>query len=83
MGAIGEVVGATGVILTLVYLTTQIRQNTRQLRSQGHQGITDSYNAILGQLLADDSLFKTAEERKAQVAHVWTIRYGRTVKFQQ
>src|SRR6478672_9361435 len=58
-GAIGEVVSAIGVVLTLIYLTTQIRQNTRQLRSEGHRGITDSYNAILTQLLADDSLFKT------------------------
>ena len=58
-GAIGEVVSAVGVVLTLIYLTTQIRQNTRQLRSEGHRGITDSYNAILAQLLVDDSLFKT------------------------
>jgi hypothetical protein len=59
-GAIGEVVSAIGVVFTLIYLTTQIRQNTRQLQSQGHQGMTDSYNALLAQLLADDSLFKTA-----------------------
>jgi hypothetical protein len=58
-GAVGEVVGAIGVILTLIYLATQIRQNTRQLRSEGHQGITGSYNDTLSQLLADDSLFKT------------------------
>ena len=58
-GAIGEIVGAIGVILTLIYLATQIRQNTRQLRSEGHQGITDGYNDILGQLLADDTLFET------------------------
>ena len=58
-GAIGEVVGAIGVILTLLYLATQIRQNTRQIRSEGHQGITDSYSATLGQLLADDELFKS------------------------
>ena len=58
-GAIGEVVGAIGVILTLIYLATQIRQNTRQLRSEGHQAITGSYNDTLSQLLADDSLFKT------------------------
>jgi hypothetical protein len=58
-GAIGEIVSAIGVLLTLIYLTTQIRQNTRQLRSEGHRGITDSYNAILAQLLADDSLFTT------------------------
>ncbi len=58
-GAIGELVGAIAVILTLIYLATQIRQNTRQLRSEGHRAITDSYGVTLGQLLADDSLFKT------------------------
>ncbi len=58
-GAIGEVVSAIGVIATLLYLTTQIRQNTRQMRSEGHQAITDSYNVTLGQLLASDALFET------------------------
>jgi hypothetical protein len=59
-GAIGKIVSAIGVVFALIYLTTQIRQNTRQLQSQGHQGMTDSYNSLLAQLLADDSLFKTA-----------------------
>ena len=58
-GAVGEVVGAIAVIVTLLYLAMQIRQNNRQLRSEGHQGITDSYAVTLGQLLADDELFKT------------------------
>ncbi len=58
-GAVGEMVGAIGVIITLLYLATQIRQSTRQMRSEGHQGITDSYSITLGQLLADDALFET------------------------
>ena len=32
IGAIGEVIGAAGVILTLVYLAYQIKQNTIQLK---------------------------------------------------
>ena len=31
IGAIGEVLGAVGVIVTLIYLARQIRQNSRQL----------------------------------------------------
>ena len=31
-GAIGEIVGAVAVVLTLVYLAVQIRENSRQLR---------------------------------------------------
>ena len=56
---VGEVVGAAGVILTLIYLAFQVRQNTRQMRSEGHQAITDSYSETLGQLLADPALFET------------------------
>ena len=58
-GAVAEVVGAIGVIVTLVYLAAQIRQNTRQMRSEGHQAIADAYSVTLGQLLADGSLFRT------------------------
>ena len=31
LGSLGEFVGAIGVVLTLVYLAHQIRQNTTQL----------------------------------------------------
>lgn len=41
IGAIGEIVGATAVVVTLIYLTTQIRQNTRQLASTSLQGLAD------------------------------------------
>ena len=58
-GAIGEIVGAGAVIITLLYLATQIRQNSSQIRSEGHVRVTDSYNDIIRQLLADDALFKT------------------------
>jgi hypothetical protein len=34
LGALGEFVGAMAVLVTLVYLVLQIRQNTRSIRSQ-------------------------------------------------
>jgi hypothetical protein len=34
LGAIGEIVGAIAVVLTLGYLAVQIRQNTRSLRAE-------------------------------------------------
>ena len=58
LGNYGEFVGAIAIVVTLVYLATQIRQNTRQIRNEGHAGISDSYNEILRQLLADNELFK-------------------------
>ncbi|MEQ8693873.1 MAG: hypothetical protein RIC85_00900 [Gammaproteobacteria bacterium] len=33
IGAVGEIVGALGVILTLAYLAAQVRQNTEEMRS--------------------------------------------------
>ena len=33
IGAIGEVGGAVGVIVTLIYLAGQLRQNTKALRT--------------------------------------------------
>ncbi len=57
-GAVGDIIGAIAVIITLIYLATQIRQNTRQIRNDGHKGVTDSYNEILAQLLSDNELFK-------------------------
>lgn len=42
IGAIGETLGAIGVIVTLVYLAAQLRQNTRALRSNSWQAIQDA-----------------------------------------
>ncbi len=42
LGAIGETVGALGVIGTLVYLAVQIRQNTKSLRASTYQAVLDS-----------------------------------------
>jgi hypothetical protein len=35
--ALGDVIGGLGVIASLVFLAIQVRQNTRQIRSQGFQ----------------------------------------------
>lgn len=40
LGAIGELVGAVGVIATLVYLAMQIRQNSNVVRSSTRQAIS-------------------------------------------
>jgi len=39
LGAIGEFVGSIAVLVTLIYLSVQVRQNTRHVRAQmGHDG---------------------------------------------
>jgi hypothetical protein len=44
VGAVAELLGALGVIISLVYLATQIRQNTRSVRMSSHHGIVDQFN---------------------------------------
>lgn len=39
LGNIGDLIGGIGVVITLIYLTTQIRQNTRSLRLTSIQQI--------------------------------------------
>lgn len=40
LGNIGEFIGAAAVVVSLLYLGVQIRQNTRSLRAAAHQSIT-------------------------------------------
>jgi len=50
LGAIGEIVGAIGVILSLLYLASQVRSNSRQLRHASAQAVLDKLNGLIGQL---------------------------------
>ncbi len=45
--AVAELVAATGVIVSLAYLATQVRQNTRSIRAAATQDLLLGYNAIL------------------------------------
>ena len=56
IGAIGEIVGAIAVVLTLGYLAVQIRQNTRAVRAASHHAVTDSFNRINAVIGADASV---------------------------
>jgi hypothetical protein len=57
IGAIGEVGGAIGVVVTLIYLAGQLRQNTNALRSASYEhwnqisaSFTDFYARHAGEL---------------------------------
>jgi hypothetical protein len=43
VGAVAELLGALGVIISLIYLATQIRQNTRSVRMSSHHGVADQF----------------------------------------
>ena len=64
-GAIGEVLGAIGVIVTLLYLAAQIKQNSSLLRSSGYQAAAQSGNQFLDTLASDPNnrrVFHIAQE---------------------
>lgn len=44
-GSIGELLGSLGVLVTLVFLVVQIRQNTLTMRSTSLQTVLDGYTA--------------------------------------
>ena len=48
IGAIGEIAGAAGVILTLFYLTKQIRQNSHSVDRANDHARADSISTICG-----------------------------------
>jgi hypothetical protein len=66
IGAIGEVVGAVGVIVSLLYLALQIRQNSNVVRSATRQAISTT-QVELGFRIAESS------DLRASMAKLWGL----------
>jgi hypothetical protein len=56
IGGLGGAVGALAVLVTLIYLSAQIRQNTRAIKAANHQGQTDGRCGYLTAVFADPVL---------------------------
>ena len=56
IGAVGEIVGAMAVIATLIYLSVQLRQNTRTIKLSSTQAVTEELQAMFSLLSSDQSL---------------------------
>jgi len=54
VGAIAELIGATAVVLTLVYLSIQLRQNTRAVEHATERGVWEDARFITGVVLPVD-----------------------------
>ena len=50
MGAVGEILGAIAVVLTLVYLANQLRENTKSLKVQSLESSFQDWNQSLAEL---------------------------------
>lgn len=51
LGNIGEIVGALGVVISLGYLASQIRQNTKAIKASSHHSLNDAFSAYLKLLI--------------------------------
>jgi len=56
IGTIAEIVGAIAVVVSLIYVATQIRQNTQVSRSAARQAIADSMTAFNSDLVNSDAM---------------------------
>ncbi len=56
IGAIGETVGALAVVVTLIYLSIQLKRNTSATRAGTAQALTDSINSANLLLAGDERL---------------------------
>jgi len=59
IGAIGEIIGALAVVLTLGYLATQIRQNTKAERNTAMQQLLSASAATNNLIAGDEQLAST------------------------
>ena len=46
ISAVGELVGATAVVISIIYLALQVRQNSSHVRSSGYQTAAQSANQM-------------------------------------
>ena len=60
LGAVAELLGAIGVIATLVYLSAQIRHNNDQLRGAATTAVYEYQRTLTEMLSADPELYKIA-----------------------
>jgi len=85
VGAIGEIIGAAGVVATLVYLAYQIRQNTSQLeqntltakaaaQNASNEALRENRKAIF-ESLAMAEIFLCGNQKPEELDEVSKLRY--------
>ena len=77
LGALGEFVASFGVVATLVYLAIQTRQNTRAVRINTAQTVTEELQEVVGLLASDEGLSKVFLEagQAEELSSISRLRY--------
>ena len=58
ISTVAEVIGAVAVVLSLIYVAAQIKQNTEASRSQSINQINSQYGALMSQIAMNDDFAK-------------------------
>ena len=76
ISAIGQIVGALAVVISLIYLATEVRSNARATRQAAMRSTLDSLNRFAQQIIGNADLaelrnrgFHDFESSKAPIAH--------------
>ncbi len=96
LGAISELVGAAGVIASLIYVGVQVRQNTRSMRAATYDSLVRSNGEWLAPLIQDAALadnfemavaswYEVEEAQRSRVMYLLTqlFRHWENAFFQQ
>ena len=78
IGAVGETVGALAVLLTLVYLAMQIRQNTKSVQAAAVDSANTQVSRIREVIFANAdvaSMYRRGSEDPSSLSEDDTIRY--------
>ena len=62
IGAIGKIVGATAVVVSLVYLASQLRQSNELARENAYWEVQRGLDDVMGELGRDEGLHKIWRE---------------------
>jgi hypothetical protein len=56
IGAIAEIIGAAGVVVSLMYLAYQVRQNTRATKAGTRQALADGVQRLASDVVEVDDI---------------------------
>jgi hypothetical protein len=82
VGAVAELLGAIGVIVSLLYLATQIRQNTRSVRMASQHDLMSEFRANVRALTQDPELgelFRNGLQDPEELSEADRARFGTQV----
>jgi hypothetical protein len=76
IGAIGEILAATTVIATLVYLSLQVKSVKEQTSVSAHQHLYDSMNEFVKLISESDSLSSIIVKGRASYSSLSELKSG-------